>query len=606
MKHQKLILIFLIYPLLTTAQETIYVEAEKMPYNIKEAYQKIHILNESDIENSSAQSLNELLNTLPQIHTVNRGGLGQNGSVLIRGLDSYHTTVVIDGVVMNDPTDPNRAFNFNELNVADIEKIEILKGAQSQLYGANSLGGVIYIRTKRAAVKKAQNQIIQNSSYSNKTFKDHSLAITHKNKLEKLAYKIAGNFSTTGNRSALIKDQRAEEKDQTEAKSINLNLDYDLNAHHYFELAAKHRNHKADYDETYPLNPTAKNKSQQRETAINLNHNGSWTPTLSSEFQTSYKENSRDLQSSSNYHYSGEEERSNLFILWQASKSVDISIGNHFYREEISFNEGSGEFEKTQDTTGVSLGIQKKSLGENSPWFISTGGRFENPNLTKNSLTYRGVTGYHLNDTDTLKTSFTKGINNPSLYSLYGFGGNTALRPEKSYQGELSYETKLDEKYTFALTYFQTYFKEKFQYNSSISKMENIGGAQLEGLEGELLFKGEKEEISLSASYLDAQAVSQNKKLAYRPTTMTKLHYARALDDLTKIGFYFSAIGKQYDSGEKRLNKYTLFDFYYQKQLADNLNAEIYLKNALNKSYVTETNYSQAGRTIGFKSQFTF
>lgn len=605
-RHKLLISLLLPLSCLSHAEDVIYVEAEKLPYNIKESYQKIHIINEDDINESSAQSLSELLDSYAQIHSVNRGGNGQNGSLFIRGLDSYHTTVVVDGVVMNDPTDPNRAFNFNELNTADIEKIEILKGAQSQLYGANSLGGVIFIRTKRANKKGPQNQFTQNSSFNNNSFKNHALSLTHRNHLEKLGYKLSGSFATSGNQSAIIKDQRKEEKDTAESKVVNLNLDYDLNANHYFELTAKHRDHRADYDETYPINPNANNRLKQQESVLNFNHNGTWNEQISSEFQTSYKKNTRNLYASSHYRYEGEEERSNIYLLWQAAKMIDLSFGGHFLREKIIFNEGSGTTLKNQNAQGASLSFQKKSIGENSPWFISTGVRFENPNLTKSSFTYRGVTGYHISSQDTVKTSFTKGVNNPSLYSLYGFGGNLNLRPEESYQGELSYETKLDEKYTFVISYFQTYFKEKFQYSSTSSRMENIGGARIEGLEAELLFTGNKEEIKLSGSFLEAHAISQNKKLAYRPTTMTKLHYARYIDDSTKLGFYFSAIGKQYDSGERRLEKYTLFDFYYQKTLTQDLNLELFLKNAFNKSYVNETNFSEAGRTLGFKTQYNF
>ncbi len=606
MKHSKFILPLLLISHLSLADDIIYVEAEKLPYNIKEAYQKIHVMNEDEIENSNAQNINELLNSFAQIYAVNRGGSGQNGSLLIRGLDSYHTTVVIDGVVMNDPTDPNRAFNFNELNLADIEKIEILKGAQSQLYGANSLGGVIFIRTKRAKANKAQNEIAQNSSYSNKSFKDHSLSLSHRNKIEKIGYKISGNFTSLGNRSALIKDQRSEEKDAVDSKSIGLNLEYDLNTNHYLEFSAKHKNHKNEFDETSPINPNANNKNYQKETFYNLTHSGTWSESISSEFQNSLKTNERDVVSSSKYQYRGEEERSNAFLLWQATKLIDFSFGAHYYREEIKFNEGSGDNQKSQNTLGTSLNFQKKSNGEDVPWFLSTAFRYENPNLTKSSFTYRGVTGYHLSSTDTVKTSYTKGFNNPSLYSLYGFGGNLNLIPEESDQGEISFEKKIDQNFTFLISYFQTYFKNKFQYDTSSSQMKNIGGAKIEGIEGELNFLGSKEEIKLSASFLEANAISQNKKLAYRPTTMTKLHYVRFINDTTKVGFNFSAFGKQYDSNARKMDKYTLFDFYYQINFLKDLDLEIYIKNAFNKGYTTETNYSEAGRTIGFKTLYQF
>lgn len=590
----------------TIAQDTIFVEAEKLPYSIKEAYQKIHLLNEEDIASSNAQSLSDLLSTLPQIHAVNRGGKGQNGSLFIRGLDSYHTVVVLDGIVMNDPTDPNRAFNFNELNIADIEKIEILKGAQAQLYGANSMGGVIYIRTKRAAGNKTKNLFTQNSSYNNKSFNDHAFSLSHRDKMEKLNYKISGSIAQNGNQSALIKNQNSEEKDKALSKNLNLNLDYEINNKQLIELSAIHKNLKADYDETSPLNPNANNQLTHIESGANINHSGLWTESLSSEFQASTKTNERNLFASSKYHYSGKENRSNLYLLWQSSSLLDFSLGNHFYSEQITFNEGNGIVKKYQKSFAKSLSFQKKSQQEDSPWFLSANIRLENPDITKNHFTYRIVSGLNLAKNEVIKTSFTKGANNPSLYALYGFGGNTELKPEVSYQGEVSYESQLNSKYVFSLIYFQTYFQEKFQYNSSSSRMENIGGARIEGLESELAFKGENEIIKLSASYLDALAINQSKKLAYRPKTMTKLTFSRYLDEASNISFYFRAIGKQFDSGERELTKYTLLDLSYAHNFNTGLTVEIYLKNILNEGYVTETNFSESGRTLGLKTVYDF
>lgn len=604
MKQKKIALAWLAtFPIFLHAEDIIRVEAEKLPYNIKESYQKIHVITEEEIKQSSSQSLSELLSQFSQIYAVNKGGAGQAGSVFIRGMDSYHTTVVIDGAVVNDPTDPNRAFNFNQLNIADIERIEILKGAQAQLFATNSLGGVIFIRTKRAKDANAIHQFHTHHSYENKTWGEKAFSLSRRQKIDKLGYKIAGDFTSSGARSALITSPaQKEEKDRVINKNLNLNLDYEINEKNYLETSVKYKNNKIPYDETYPLNAAANNLAYVEEKAINLLHSGEFTDQLSTETSLSVTQNQRNLKTASTYYsYRGESQQGNIYFLYQSNSTFDYSLSTHFLNEEITFNEGSGSANKKAHQIGLALGFQKKSLPNISSLFYSGSLRFDQHSKFNDAYSYRAVIGNHF-DNDTVKLSVVRGTNSPSLYTLYGFGGNESITPEKSLQGELSLERKLNGQMNFLMTYFKTQFDDKFQYNSTSSKMENIGGAKIDGLEGELNFNSNTESISLSASYLNAKAVNQSKKLAYRPTTLTKLHYQRSVSDQLKAGFLFQAVGKQFDSNQDKRDKYTLFDFFfkyhvYQSPLNE-LILGLELKNAFNKGYILERNYSQAGRSL--------
>ena len=77
------------------------------------------------------------------------GGPGGQTSVFMRGTNPNHVKVLIDGIDASDPSNPAGAFDFGHLLAADIERIEVLRGPQSGLYGANAIGGVISIMTKR-------------------------------------------------------------------------------------------------------------------------------------------------------------------------------------------------------------------------------------------------------------------------------------------------------------------------------------------------------------------------------------------------------------------------------------------------------------------------
>jgi vitamin B12 transporter len=84
---------------------------------------------------------------VPGVYVVQSGGPGSVASVFMRGTDSEDVLVLLDGVPVNDPSDPNGAFNFGDYTLSDVARIEVVRGAMSGLYGSNAIGGVINIIT---------------------------------------------------------------------------------------------------------------------------------------------------------------------------------------------------------------------------------------------------------------------------------------------------------------------------------------------------------------------------------------------------------------------------------------------------------------------------
>src|SRR5262249_38158702 len=104
---------------------------------------------EEQFEQKQATTAADALRGTPGLNVVRSGGQNQITSVFIRGANSDHTLVLIDGVEANDPSSPARAFDFSHLTLDDVERIEVLRGPQSTLYGSNAIGGVVNIITKR-------------------------------------------------------------------------------------------------------------------------------------------------------------------------------------------------------------------------------------------------------------------------------------------------------------------------------------------------------------------------------------------------------------------------------------------------------------------------
>src|SRR3989337_46002 len=113
----------------------------------------VTVISRKEIEEGQAATLSELLRDVPGLDVVQQGGAGKTTSIFIRGAESRHTLVLIDGIRVNSPT--TGGFDFADLNIEDVERIEIVRSPLSTLYGSDALGGVIQIFTKRGKASSA-------------------------------------------------------------------------------------------------------------------------------------------------------------------------------------------------------------------------------------------------------------------------------------------------------------------------------------------------------------------------------------------------------------------------------------------------------------------
>jgi vitamin B12 transporter len=109
----------------------------------------VTVITAADIEREQRRTVPDALANVPGLNIVQTGGPGGQTSVFMRGTNANQVKVLIDGIDVSDPSNPNRSFDFGQLLTADIARIEVLRGPQSGLYGADAIGGVISIITKK-------------------------------------------------------------------------------------------------------------------------------------------------------------------------------------------------------------------------------------------------------------------------------------------------------------------------------------------------------------------------------------------------------------------------------------------------------------------------
>src|SRR5205807_3446314 len=130
------------------ALQLIVVTATRIPTPEAELASSVTVVTADEIAAQQQRTFADVLRNIPGLNLVQQGGPGSVTSVFMRGTNSNHTKVLVDGIDVSDPSNANAAFDFGQLLPQDIERIEVLRGPQSGLYGSDAIGGVINVITR--------------------------------------------------------------------------------------------------------------------------------------------------------------------------------------------------------------------------------------------------------------------------------------------------------------------------------------------------------------------------------------------------------------------------------------------------------------------------
>lgn len=154
--------------------ETIVVSPTGVPTRTEAVASSVTVITAEEIQRDQRRTLADILQSVPGLNVVQAGGVGGQTSVFMRGTNSNHVKVLIDGMDVSDPSTPSGAFDFGHLLASGIEQIEVLRGPQSGLYGSDAIGGVIAITTKRGEGPVQVAGTVEGGSF--KTFNQHAAA----------------------------------------------------------------------------------------------------------------------------------------------------------------------------------------------------------------------------------------------------------------------------------------------------------------------------------------------------------------------------------------------------------------------------------------------
>lgn len=144
--------------------EEVVISPTKTPLPLSQVTSAVEVIRGEELEQKKFKTVVDALRLAQGLAVFSNGGPGTLAQVRIRGAQPKHTLVFIDGTIVNSPTDGT--FNFANLTAENIERIEILRGAQSMLYGADAMGGVINIITKKGEGKPSASAFVEYGSFA--------------------------------------------------------------------------------------------------------------------------------------------------------------------------------------------------------------------------------------------------------------------------------------------------------------------------------------------------------------------------------------------------------------------------------------------------------
>ncbi|RLA74989.1 MAG: TonB-dependent receptor [Epsilonproteobacteria bacterium] len=587
--------IFVLYISLYANEAVVY-SAAKSKQNIKDTTTNMYIITSVEIKEKNINTLLEAINLAIGISFTQDGGIGQTASIKIRGSHQKHTLVLIDGIRYNDITTLTATAFIQNLIVDDIEQIEIIKGAQSGIWGADASGGVINIITKKTKTGFNGASTIGYGSFSTNSYKGY-LSYGAKKFDIKLGFVrlISNGFTAISPKN---KDIQNYEDDKYQNLSTSLKATYNIDDTNKITLQGKTIKTKSDYDSFgNPDDELQNNKSRTTLLKANYKHSNNLAThdiyTKYSKFEReatpSFGATNRDTTDKfdGNIKETGATSR----ILYLENSFVIFGIEN---KKSTYNNMRQIDKNQTQYVLNSSYFLTNSSNFDN---FVATVSlrqdnydKFEDKATGKIGIKYNITKYLHIN------TNYGTAYKVPTLSQMYGqWGANDKLKPENidSFDTTIAYNN-------ISLSYFDTKIQDQINW---VQKYENISGqSHISGYEVDT--KKAYGDILLSLGYTNIVKAQDTNKHTLGRVPKESLKYSLDYYGFTDthIGLNGEYVGSRYDRNYSWTNtptkygsqtgKYAIHNININHKIDDDIKIFAKISNLFDKKYQTVDGYA--------------
>jgi len=600
--------------------ETIVVTATRIPTPELQVASSITVVTADEIAAREIRTLPDVLKQVPGLNVVQTGGPGGQTSVFIRGTNSNHTKVLIDGIDVSDPSSAVGAFDFAHFLTQDIEKVEILRGPQSGLYGSDAIGGVINIITKSGSGPAQFNAAVEGGSFD--TFNQTGGV---GGSYEQLHYAAniehfhSGQTPVTPLDLLASGEQRID--DYYDNFTASTKLGFDVTEHFDLGLVARYTDTHARFTgenfNNFPATPDSAQSAEDtlqtysRATAHLTSSDGVLEQTIGAAYS--------NVRTSD---FSPEAPRSDTFgervkFDWLGTVNIaeqqKLLLGAEHQRDEITAPISA-------DTT-IDSGFAELQSGFGDRLYDTVSLRYDSNDRFGGKLTYRFAPAYLIPESGTkLKASIGTGFKAPTLSQLFqsfpafDFFANPNLKPESSVGWDAGFEqAALNDSLRFGITYFHNNIKDLIADNADFTSYTNVGRAVTEGVESFLSYQPAAT-LTFSLDYTYTQATDEiaHEELLRRPKHKGTLNADWQATRRLSLNATVLSVGSWIDGNRDfsipRLTApgYTTVNLAGSYALNSHFDVYARVANLFNRHYENPTGFLQpsVGAFAGIKARF--
>ena len=507
--------------------DEVVLSASKYPKKQSETGKVITVFNQQTILQMGSRTISEVLNTAAGV-TINgaNNNLGTNQGVSIRGSSFGNTLILIDGQPVNDPSLISNYFDLNFISLNQVERIEVLKGGQSTLYGSDAVAGVINIITKKAEQKPFSLQATATAgSYS--TYQS-TLGISGTK--DKISYNLQNTIINSKGFSSAYDSTSKNNFDNDGYRQHVLHGDFGfrVNKKLLLKLWSNYSNYKTDIDAaafTDDGDYTSHSKNIQTGLGVtwmlaggNLQFNYHYNY-----LKRNYLNDSADRSNPDFYfiddNYLGRTHFAELYKNftwkhWTLLAGTDFRYnksGQHsvyFYNDFFTGLPAKGESSLDDSIAHTwQLSPYSSLVYNQNNLNVELGARWNYHSVYGNNFTYTFNPSYNIQNKIKLFGNLSSAFKAPTHYQLFDlFAGNKNLQPETSVTAEAGMDIHVNEHLHFRTTYFNRQTKNAIQYvivdpATYASQYRNVNKQKNNGLETELFFQTKKWNITANYTY---------------------------------------------------------------------------------------------------------
>jgi len=563
--------------------DTIIVTATRTEIPLDDATVPVEVISRSDIELSLAGDLAELLRFEAGIDIGRSGGPGQATSIFLRGTESNHTLVLIDGVRINPGTLGGAAIQ----NIAPemIERVEIVKGARSALFGTDALGGVINIITRRT--DDAYGEV----SAGGGSFDSRSGGFAFGRSGDSSEFGIAVNYADTDGFPTRTDSDIDSGYDNT---TINLHGGLAV-GESFVRLRHWSAAGTTDYLDFFltPLDQDYTNRSTSLEVRSSLTDRlesklviGSMSDDISQNQSTDFVESNR------------------LSLDWMLSYAVDehVITGGLYYFDEnaasLSFGSGFDE-----DTTSGAVFLQDQWQSGRHHSFLAV--RLTDHETFGDKTTWNAEYAFEIGRNWTLQAGFGHAFRAPDATDRFGFGGNPDLQPETADEIQAGIRYRPDGRHTVSLELYHNDIEDLIDFDLETFQLRNIAAAKIRGAEFAWDYRGDGYSVRASLVKQSAENPADGVRLLRRAEESGTISVTKDLGR-HRMGLSVLASGDREDFGGVKLPGYALVNLTGQVAIGERWRVNARIENLFDKEYQTAAGFRMQTLSAFAEIHFTW